>query len=161
MNRVLLIISVILAFIVIGSFLFFSIFAPKTQTPPAPVIQYSPSPTSFPSSQPLTPEEKNYPEAYQQRFFSEDENQLGALIVISNPSEARAMIDLAEEEASSDSTLPVNITPFKVSNMPVGQHNLMLFKTGYNFSTTQFNIEANKVTRLYINLVPQESNVGY
>lgn len=160
MNKVLFTIVIVLALLVGGSLLYFSVFAPKTP-PAAPVIQYSPSPTTFVSSKSLTPEENSYPEVSPQRFFSEDSNQSGVLVVTTNPSEARVMIDSEEEEVSTETTLPVNITPFKISNIPVGQHNLTLFTQGYNFSVVQFKIEANKITRLDITLTPQEPTVGY
>lgn len=170
-TKLLIILVLILAIMILGSFLFFAISTPKPQSSPFPVIEYRPSPSSsaiIPSAPPaiaptaLNPEERNYPEASPQRFFTDNTNRAGILIVTSNPSGARVMIDSEEAEVSSTGTvLPVNITPFKASNIPTGKHNLTLFKKGYNLAAEQFEIKPNEITRLDTTLTPQESNIGY
>lgn len=159
--RILLALSVILMFIVVASFVFFLIFPTRKNPFSQPVIQYSPAPTTYIQPIVLTSEEKKYPEASPQRFFSDNKNQSGILILTSDPAGARVIIDSEDTETSSTQTLPVDITPFKVSAIPTGQHNLTLFKKGYNMSTTKFSIEPNKITRLNVALIPQEQNIGY
>lgn len=106
--------------------------------------------------------ETQYKEAYPQQFFNQENTGTGSLIVDSNPPGARVLIDSPEEEVTSPGILnPVNTTPFKISSLPVGNHNLFAFLEGYNFTEEPFTITAGQVTRIMFQLSPQEQKVGY
>ena len=94
-------------------------------------------------------------------FFINPEQNI--VYMVGNVNNRRVSVpDSEEAEVPSDGTaLPVNITPFKTSNIPTGKHSLILFKRGYNLASEQFEIRPNQITRLNVNLTPQESNVGY
>lgn len=99
-------------------------------------------------------DESSYPESVPQNFKSIN-NQRGVLIVDSNPEGARVTLDPSEEEVSETEIL-INITPFKVSKIPVGKHTISLFKEGFALETQEFQIESDKTTRLNIQLQPIE-----
>lgn len=170
-NPVVLITFVLLlATVVIFSMIAFP--SPKPQQPrPNPVIQTTITPTPYfdtnktPTPQRtdylLSPIEKNYPEITPQPFSSQSSLK-GSLVITSIPSEARVVIDVPEEEASSNNIkIPVNTTPLKVTDIPTGKYTLFAFKEGYTIYTSAFTIEKDKVTRLEIKLNPEEVVVGY
>lgn len=131
-----------------------------TSTPSSnPVIIYSPPPSSKTS---LSTTEQALPEAKAQKFFDNNSGQYGILVVTSNPSGARVLIDSEDAEGPSDQKpLPVNLTPFKASSVPVGKHNLTVSSPGYNYSVQEITVEPNQITRIQVELVPQEKNIGY
>lgn len=146
-----LVIALLLAIVILGSVLLIPAKKPPQKQP---ILQIEPST--------LTPQERIYREAAPQPFPSPAATQSSTLIVTSNPDGVRVMIDPPEEEASGTSTeIPVNITPFKITTIPVGEHTLTAFKKGYNLYSTKFTISADKVTRLDIDLKPLEDKVGY
>lgn len=119
-------------------------------------------PISVQPTQKLNPREQLYPEATPQEFFSSDSADVGTLIVDSNPQGARVVIDTTEEEVpDANNPQPVNITPFKITTIPTGAHTLTASKQGYNFVVVDFTIEKGSVTRLMLNLAPQEKSVGF
>jgi hypothetical protein len=108
----------------------------------------------------LNATEQKYPEAPAQPFLSNDPDT-GTLIVTSKIKDIRIMIDAPEEEvATASAELPINVNPFKISSIPVGDHNVFAFKEGYELYEKDFIVEKNKITRLEINLIPLEKAVG-
>jgi len=110
------------------------------------------------STPPLTTEEGRMPEAPRQPFPTAENQHYGALIVTSNVSETRVLIDVSEDEVAEvpsqeQNIIPAtSITPFKISRIPVGKHTLTAAKPGYYLTTIPFEITANQVTRVTISL---------
>ena len=120
---------------------------------------------TIPKNQPIDKfnyNETNYKEAYPQQFSTLENDQNGSLIIDSLPQGVRVLIDSPEQEATQDGVLnPVNITPFKISKIPVGDHNLSAFLKGFNLTDQPFIIKQGQVTRIMLQLTPQEKKVGY
>ncbi|MDO8498595.1 MAG: PEGA domain-containing protein [bacterium] len=160
-TTIIMIIVFFLALIVVSSLFLFS--SPKTIKQK---IVPSPSPQSVSQSQyysQLTPEEKRYPEAPPQISFSTGQNsETGLLLITSNPEGARVIIDVPENETNGTgsapiSPVPIKTTPFKVSQIPAGEHNLTAHKQGYIYNSINFKIEANKINRVHFELQPLPS----
>ena len=114
-------------------------------------------PTPTPVSA-ITERERAYPEATTQPFYSDNTGKTGTLIVTANIPEARVMIDSGEEDTVQRSiTYPVQITPFKIINMPTGQHSLTAAKRGYILEVVTFSLAPNEVKRIHLVLKPIQS----
>lgn len=108
-----------------------------------------------PTQNTLSDTEKQYRNNLPQVFPS-GPGGFGTLVVNSNPSEARVIIDGAEDEGgnTSPTVLPINQTSFKVSTIPEGKHTLFVSKKGYEFQELSFEIKTNQITRLDLQLSP-------
>ncbi len=134
-------------------------FSDKPPSSPPPVIYQDPADRSK-SFDSFKPSEMNYPEAKPQQYRSEAPG-MGMLIITSEPEGTRVLIDSSEEEIPINNIVnPINITPFKVTSIPVGGHYIFAAKEGYNFTETDFAIKENEVTRVHLKLIPEE-RVGY
>lgn len=120
-------------------------------TPQPTRPQSTPTPTPPPF---LTLDEISYPEATPQPYYSSaSTSAVGTLIVTSVQEDVRVMIDDGEEEADQTPTkYPIHITPFRVEDIPVGEHTLRAAKYGYIFQTIPFRIDPNTITRIEVNL---------
>lgn len=118
------------------------------------------TPTVPPPTEQLSAQEKNYSEAPLQPFPSPTQKGQGILVVTSDPSGARILIDVPEadtvpkKDTPTIKPIPVKITPFKMSNIPAGTHTLSAYKEGYLYTSQTFTIEANEVTRVEIKMLP-------
>lgn len=146
LSNKLLVAVTLIALVILSSFLLLS----KPRKIPSPVLSPSPSVSI------------NYQEAFPQGYRNEGNNKFGSLIVDSTPQGARVMIDAKEEEIPTKQTsLPINTTPFKVSQIPVGKHVLEVFKQGYNLTTMIVIIESNKISQVNIELTKPDTKVDY
>jgi hypothetical protein len=111
-----------------------------------------PSPTP---PQPLHPREEAYNEAKPQEFYSEGSNKTGTLVVTATTPEVRVMIDDGEAEGPVGSKpYPIQITPFRVTDVPVGEHLLRAAKPGYIMTEIPFTVSEDGITRIQITLRP-------
>lgn len=122
------------------------------------------NPTVTPNPFVLTDEEDRFPEATPQPFRHQEESATGTLIVTSNPEDAIVFLDIEDHPDSEDpippeQEWPQNTTPFKVENMPVGEHVLKAFKIPtHDMDLETFIIRENEITRVHIELVPLETS---
>lgn len=118
---------------------------------PKPVSQI-PEPTNR-----LTETEIQYKEAPPQHFSQPTSQKTGILVVTASVEDLRVMIDPTEEEVpASVIPIPVNVPPFKLNNIPIGQHVLTAFRRGYEEVYREFTIEENSITRIHLEMIPLE-----
>lgn len=121
------------------------------------------SSTDEPPSTSLTSQEKAYPEISAQPFNNDAKPEKGMLVVTSEPEGARIRIDNPDEEAPDKEgiDLPIHITPFKSTDIPVGKHTLTIGKAGYNLESRMFEIKEGTVTRIHLILRPLSDEEGF
>ena len=146
---ILLTLSIILAVVVLISLFLFS-------------LQQDSDPTS------LSNQEQQIPVAPSQPFLVNDSvQQPGTLLVFSNPTGARVVIDAPEEEGGGGTglDLPVNVTPVRVESIPAGKHHLFISKLGYEFKELEVEVNPGEINRVKVELeeevVPQPSVVDW
>lgn len=90
--------------------------------------------------------------------FPPSKEGFGTLIVTSVPDNIKVILDPPESEAPNTAEyLPVNLTPFRVEQIPVGKHSLFASNEGFEFKEEVFEVKANNVTRVEVKLLPQTS----
>lgn len=103
----------------------------------------------------LPPDQSQLPEAKPQLFNNPETIAKGSLVVTTNQSDVRVVIDAPHEEVSTDTqAAPVNIAPFKISSIPAGKHTLTAFKEGFVYYEKEFEINPNQTTTIDIHLTP-------
>ncbi|HLD01312.1 MAG TPA: hypothetical protein VJC10_00390 [Patescibacteria group bacterium] len=136
----------IFAFIIILIFLILIVFAIRqpqsSSTTPQPNVSFQQGEVAF-------------PEATPQPFYNSEKDETGSLVVTSDLEKVRVMIDNAEVESQKVNVrYPIQITPFRISSVPIGKHVLSGAKKGYVFEVISFTIRPNEVTRVNIKLKP-------
>ena len=108
-----------------------------------------------PSTQSLTEEEVKYTEATPQAFpQATNPSRTGTLIVASDPPNINVVLEEKFGEEVSEYRLPYNASPFKASDVPVGNYIISAAADGYEYTGESFIIEENKITRVFIQLMP-------
>ncbi|OGE31052.1 hypothetical protein A2631_05220 [Candidatus Daviesbacteria bacterium RIFCSPHIGHO2_01_FULL_44_29] len=166
MTNIRILIAIVLFVLVIGSAIFL-LNRPRTpgQTERVPQSSGSTRLSPLPANQGLleqmTPEEKTYPTAPPQQFDQPSE-EVGGLVVTTNPSQARVLVDAVDAEGEAPvispqvTPPPTKLTPFTMTNIPVGAHRLSIFKKGYLEKTVPFEIKVDEITRIDIELKPSK-----
>jgi hypothetical protein len=116
----------------------------------------------------LSSQEQQIPVTPPQPFLHENSQTApGKLLVFSNPTGARVLIDAPEEEGGGTASLnlPVNLTPMRVESIPAGIHHLFITKEGYAFKEMDVEIKSGEVTRITVDLeaevLPQPPTVDW
>lgn len=144
--------------ILLGMLLF--LFVSQRRNTPSQTGQ-TPLPTPYKSPYELSSEEKRYPNAIPQLFPSKTERK-GMLVISSNILDIRVMITLPDgETATPEFPAPINITPFKITTIPVGTYTVLSSKQGYTMHEDIVTIEENMVTRVEITLDPLQGLEDY
>lgn len=146
-----------LLLVVIGLIVFFNQEAAR-ETAQTPTITSEPQViepnTPNTSDEPLTETEEQFLQATPQVFPETDTNKTGTLVIISDPRDTNVVLEAFTESETEGTQIPYNTAPFKFSSMPVGRYSVSAAKDGYEWTTFQFSIEENKVTRIKIQLDP-------
>ena len=121
------------------------------------LVSFITKPAQGPAIPSLTTQERQYTEAPRQPFPTAENQQYGTLIVTSTVEQTRVLIDVSEDEVESvvpqQNVIPAtSITPFRIAQIPVGEHILTASKPGYYLTTIPFEIKTNEVTRIAISL---------
>jgi hypothetical protein len=127
----------------------------STTSEPETTVTTIPTPTPI---NVITTREQSFREATTQPFYSDNTKRTGTLIVTSSLSEVRVMIDDGEHEATTkESNYPIQLTPFKITDIPTGEHMIRAAKPGYIFKEISFFIKPGEVTRVELTLTPIRS----
>lgn len=128
----------ILGIVVLLSFIFFTFF------------------TKQPAISEYTEAEKKLPHASYQPI-PDPQVRVGALVVTSNPDDARVIISNRGEEYSHSAGEEdgiVNITPFRIDQIAAGTHHLFVSKEGYEFQELDIEIIPDQINRISLSLLP-------
>lgn len=107
------------------------------------------------TSAPIPTNYESFPEATKQEYPSQTSNKTGTLIVNSNPSGVKVIVDSPKSDAPEKyPQIPENITPFKISNIPEGTYFYFASKDGFDFTEGKFEIKEGEITSVFFELVP-------
>jgi hypothetical protein len=116
----------------------------------------------------LTPREQQIPVAQSQPFLNElPEASPGSLLIFSNPTGARVVIDGPEGEGGADLPidLPVHFTPVRIDSIPAGGHHIFISKEGFQFKELDVEVTPGEITRITVDLeeeaLPQPSVINW
>jgi hypothetical protein len=101
---------------------------------------------------PLTASELKYPPASSQQFPGRNITKTGILVVTTSVDGTKVIID--SPSSDEESTQPINIAPFSIQKIPIGDYSITVLKKNYFEKQYIIRIEENKVTRLSVELEP-------
>lgn len=124
---------------------------------PAPTTQSITPREAQTSDVVLSQTEQHYPQAKPQTFPNRDTSQTGTLVVETDPENVNVVLDELTGEEMVDYQIPYNTAPFKFVGIPVGTYAISAAKEGYDYTSVNFAIEKDKITRVKIQLTPISS----